>query len=107
MTDSQLFEDTFTLTSLNAQKYDRVSRIFGTSTSADTTFTLDVNTELYPCNVGDQVQLVIASTLALDGTKDGKGWKSRGRGEATLADMFDYVCHGKVYRFEDGEGENM
>jgi DNA-directed RNA polymerase I, II, and III subunit RPABC3 len=108
MSDSQLFEDTFTLTSLNAQKYDRVSRIFGTSTSADTTFTLDVNTELYPCSVGDQVQLVIASTLALDGTKDDeRGWRGVGRGEATLADMFDYVCHGKVYRFEDGEGENM
>lgn len=107
MTDSQLFEDTFTLTSLNAQKYDRVSRIFGTSTSGDTTFTLDVNTELYPCSVGDQVHLVIASTLALDGTKDGKGWRKFGIGEANLADMFDYVCHGKVYRFDEGEGDNM
>ncbi len=108
MADSQLFEDTFTLTSLNAQKYDRVSRIFGTSSSNDTTFTLDVNTELYPCVVGDQVQVVLASTLSLDGSKDdGKGWREVGRGEASLADMFDYVCHGKIYRFEEGEGENM
>ncbi len=30
-----------------------------------------------------------------------------GGGEASLADMFDYVCHGKIYRFEEGEGENM
>lgn len=21
--------------------------------------------------------------------------------------MFDYVCYGKVYRFEEGEGENI
>ena len=54
------------------------------------------------------MQLVIASTLALDGTKDdGKGWREVGRGEASLADMFDYVCHGKIYRFEEGDGENM
>jgi len=25
-----------------------------------------------------------------------------------LADMFDYVCHGKIYKFEDGEdGQSM
>ncbi|MCJ1362609.1 DNA-directed RNA polymerases I, II, and III subunit RPABC3 [Acarospora aff. strigata] len=109
MTDSQLFEDTFTVTSLSSSKYDRVSRIFGTSSSsADTSFTLDVNTELYPCSVGDTVQVVLASTLALDGSKDdGKGWREVGRGEASLADLFDYVCHGKIYRFEEGEGENM
>jgi len=55
-----------TLTSLNAQKYDCVLRIFGTSSSADTTFTLNVNTELYPCNISDQVQLVLTSTLLLN-----------------------------------------
>ena len=51
---------------------------------------------------------MLASTLQLDGTKDeGKGWRDVGRGEPTLADMYDYVCHGKVYRFSDGEGETM
>ncbi|MCJ1401758.1 DNA-directed RNA polymerases I, II, and III subunit RPABC3 [Xylographa trunciseda] len=106
MADSQLFEETFSITSLNAQKYDRVSRISGTSSSNETFLTLDVNTELYPCVVGDRVHLVLASTLSLDGTKDdGKGWRDVGRGEASLADMYDYVCHGKIYRFEEGDGE--
>ena len=108
MADSQLFEDTFAITSLNAQKYDRVSRISGTSSSNESFLTLDVNTELYPCAVGDRVHLVLASTLSLDGTKDdGKGWREVGRGDSSLADMYDYVCHGKIYRFEEGEGENM
>ncbi|KAI9821791.1 MAG: DNA-directed RNA polymerases I, II, and III subunit RPABC3 [Pycnora praestabilis] len=108
MSDSQLYDDNFTLTSINAQKYDRVSRISGSSASGDTVFTLDVNTEIYPCAVNENVQLVLASTLSLDGTKDNeKGWREAGRGEASLADMFDYVCHGKIYRFEEGEGENM
>ncbi|KAL8960562.1 MAG: hypothetical protein Q9183_005442, partial [Haloplaca sp. 2 TL-2023] len=71
-------------------------------------FTLDVNTELYPCNAGERLSLVIASTLSLDGTKDdSKGWRGVGRGEQTLADEYDYVCHGKVYRFEEGDDENI
>ncbi|MCJ1303435.1 DNA-directed RNA polymerases I, II, and III subunit RPABC3 [Hypocenomyce scalaris] len=108
MGDSQLYEDTFTLTSLNAQKYDRVSRISATSEDSSTFLTLDINTELYPCSVGERVHLVLASTLSLDGSKDDrKGWREVGRGETSLADMYDYVCHGKIYRFEEGEGENI
>ncbi|KAI9679358.1 MAG: DNA-directed RNA polymerases I, II, and III subunit RPABC3 [Caeruleum heppii] len=107
--DAQLFDDTFHVTGLNAAKYDRVSRISGTSISMDVTFTLDVNTELYPIAVNDTVNLVLASTLALDGTKDdGKGWREAARGEQTLAGYYDYVCHGKIYRFEEGDGgENI
>jgi len=108
MADSQLYEDTFQITSLNAQKYDRVSRIVGTSADSTVAMTLDINTELYPIATGDNVQLLLASTLNLDGTKDEKGWRDgASRGEATLADMWDYVCYGKVYRLEEGEGENM
>ncbi|KAH8156633.1 hypothetical protein CIB48_g11615 [Xylaria polymorpha] len=36
-----------------------------------------------------------------------RGWRDV-RGESTLADMYDYVCHGKIYRFEDGvEGQTL
>ena len=108
MGDTQLYSDTFTLTDINAQKYDRVSRLKGNTENGDTEFTLDVNTELYPCHAGERLSLVIASTLSLDGTKDdSKGWRGVGRGEQTLADEYDYVCHGKVYRFEEGDDENM
>ena len=109
MADSQLYEDSFSITSLNSQKYDRVSRISGTSSDMQTLMTLDVNTELYPVATGEGIQMLLASTLNLDGTKDvERGWRdTKGRDEATLADMWDYVCYGKVYRFEEGEGENM
>ncbi|MCJ1369059.1 DNA-directed RNA polymerases I, II, and III subunit RPABC3 [Loxospora ochrophaea] len=108
MSDSQLFEDTFTVNAINSQKYDRVSRISGSSENNETFFTLDVNTELYPCAVGDRMHLLLASTLSLDGSKDdAKGWRDVSRGEQSLADMYDYVCHGKNYRFEEGESETM
>lgn len=106
--DAQLFDESFTITTLNHEKYERVGRIGGSSSNSETSMTLDINTELYPLSVGDHIQVVLASSLALDGSKDdGRGWRDV-RGETTLADMFDYVCHGKVYKFEDVEdGQTM
>ena len=58
--------------------------------------------------VGENIQMVLASTLSLDGTKDERGWRDLSRsGESTLADLYDYVCRGKVYRFEEGETEGL
>ncbi|KAL4948172.1 hypothetical protein BDW69DRAFT_97884 [Aspergillus filifer] len=105
MSDPLLFEDTFTITGINNQKYDRVSRLTCTSTDSLTTFTLDVNSELYPCSTGESLSLALASTLSLDGKEDSgakTGWREVGMGEQTLANDYDYVCHGKVYRFEEG-----
>ena len=108
MTDANLFSDTFTLTSINAQKYDSVARLSAHTENGDTSLTLDVNTELFPCTIGDRLQILLASTLSLDGSKDdGKGWRDIGRGEPSVADEYDYVCHGKIYRFEEGDDENM
>ena len=110
--DSQLFDEHFTITASDQSKYDRVSRISATSQDSQTTFALDINTELFPCAVGEPLHMVLASTLSLDGSKDdNKGWRDVGRsgqgGEATLADLFDYVCHGKIYKFEDGDDGNI
>lgn len=108
MSEPILFEERFNINAINSQKYDRVSRITATAGDNQTSFTLDVNTELYPLATGDEIQLALASTLHLDGSRDdAKGWREVGRGEQTLADEYDYVCYGKVYRFVEGEGDNM
>lgn len=113
MSDQILFEETFRINSVNQQKYDRCARI--EASRDDTSFKLDINTDLYPCHEDETLQMVIASTLDLDGkqeSKDGdekvkQNWKELRDGEASLADTFDYVCYGKVYRFEEGEGDKM
>ncbi len=111
--DSQLFDENFTITSYDQSKYDRVARIGGTSHDSQTVMTLDVNIELFPCTVGEPLHMVIATSLSLDGSKDdGRGWRDVARsgqgGEATLADLYDYVCHGKIYKFEDSDdGQTM
>lgn len=49
--------------------------------------------------------MALASTLSLDGKEDSgarASWREVGMGEQTLANDYDYVCHGKVYRFEEG-----
>jgi DNA-directed RNA polymerases I, II, and III subunit RPABC3 len=109
MSENILFENSFKVTEINSAKYDRVSRIKAFSEGGqEVLLTLDVNTELYPLNVDDRMTVALALSLNLDGSKDdGKGWRNVGRGEQTLADEFDYVCHGKIYRFEEGTGDNM
>ncbi|KAI0875975.1 DNA-directed RNA polymerases and 3 polypeptide [Hypoxylon argillaceum] len=107
--DAQLFEDAFTITDYDQSKYDRVARITANSTDNQTQLSLDINIELFPCLVGENLQVVLATTLALDGNRDNeeRGWRDV-RGESSLADMYDYVCHGKIYRFEDGvEGQTL
>jgi DNA-directed RNA polymerase I, II, and III subunit RPABC3 len=111
MADAQVFEETFSITSINNEKYDRVSRIFGTSTDSQITMSLDINHELFPVEAGQTLSLVLATTLALDGTAKGDNdsmWRSVGKqGVTTLADMYDYVCYGKNYRMEGGDGDIM
>ncbi|KAF1945238.1 DNA-directed RNA polymeras-like proteines i [Clathrospora elynae] len=109
MADAQVFEETFTITSINNEKYDRVSRIFGTSSDNQLTMTLDINHELFPVQAGETINMVLATTLSLDGAvKDVNEtmWRKVGQhGVTTLADMYDYVCYGKNYRFEENGGD--
>ena len=106
--DATLYEDSFEITTLLDGTYDRVARVMGTSNGSDTALTLDINTELYPLHTGEHINLMVATTLNLDGSKDdGRGWR-QDKNTETLADMWDYVCYGKVYRHTDpGDGQNM
>ncbi|KAJ8609792.1 hypothetical protein MRB53_038941 [Persea americana] len=110
MSDASLFDETFLITSINSAKYDRVSRIATTSANHEISMTLDLNTELFPVAVNDKLTVSLATSLKLDGSKEDDstaGWRAAGAGEASLADMYDYVCRGKVYRFEEGTGGNL
>lgn len=108
MSENILFESPFKVDEINSAKYDRVSRIKATSNENDIELMLDVNTELYPISVEDNVTIALSLSLNLDGSKDdSKGWREVGMGEQTLANEYDYVCHGKIYRFEEGAGDNI
>lgn len=95
MADATLFDDHFTITSLNAQKYDRVARVTGTSQDSLTVLSLDINTELYPLNVNDGIQLVLASTLNLDGAKEDANagsWRDIGSAKKVRRQVLFFIC---------------
>lgn len=109
-----LLDEMFKIEEVDSGRYDKgillllisltlftVSRIKASSPSSDLTLILDINSELYPLQKDEMISLNLSSSLRLDG-KDDKGWRDIGRGERTLADDYDYVCYGKVYRFDEG-----
>jgi len=97
--DSLLFEDTFTITSLNDEKYDRVARIFGTSADSQTSFNLDINTDLYKVALHDGIHVAMASKIN-DEDDPSKAWRAATQGPSMM-DMYEYVCLGTLYRFEE------
>ncbi len=97
----------------HGKKFDKVSRILATSDNIDMELTLDVNSEVYPMGAAEKFTLLLAASLLLPGAGAGsaekEAWRlvgAPGKGNATLADEYDYVMHGKVYKYDDaGSGK--
>ena len=64
---------------------------------------LDVNSQVYPVELGDKFRLVLANTLKEDGTPDDGEFSSEMA--PSRADQFEYVMYGKVYRIEGDEAD--
>ncbi|XP_018328950.2 DNA-directed RNA polymerases I, II, and III subunit RPABC3 isoform X2 [Agrilus planipennis] len=101
-----LFEDIFNVKDIDPEgkKFDRVSRLHCESESFKMDLILDINSWLYPMELGDKFRLVLATTLREDGYPDGVDWNPLGlESEGSRADSFEYVMSGKVYRIEGDE----
>jgi DNA-directed RNA polymerases I, II, and III subunit RPABC3 len=65
---------------------------------------LDVNTEIYQIEEGSNYKLVIASSVNADGsdTFDIIRYENEGSdsGMGALIDKYEYVMHGKVFKYE-------
>ena len=80
-----------------------VSRLHCESESFKMDLILDVNSQIYPVELGDKFRLVLASTLKEDGTPDDGEFNPNDMAP-NRADQFEYVMHGKVYRIEGDDG---
>lgn len=106
--ENTLFGDIFKVIQIDpdGKKFDKVSRIEAQSEQLDMYMQLDVNTEIYPMHAGEKFAMSLASTLDLDGTPDTGYYTQAGR--KSLADKFEYVMHGKLYKIsEEGSGPNV
>ncbi|XP_039281786.1 DNA-directed RNA polymerases I, II, and III subunit RPABC3 isoform X1 [Nilaparvata lugens] len=99
-----LFEDIFNVKDIDpsGKQFDRVSRLHCESESFKMDLILDVNTWLYPMDLGDKFRLVLATTLREDGYADSGEWNPVEL-ESSRADSFEYVMYGKIYRIEGDE----
>jgi DNA-directed RNA polymerase I, II, and III subunit RPABC3 len=104
-----LFEDMFIVESTDSARYNKVSRITGhSSTSQDIKLTLDINKELFPVKSNDSLTVVLASSLGNESsmlTSNGS-WRPPKPEDRSLADDYDYVMYGTVYKFEENEGND-
>ncbi|XP_066599227.1 DNA-directed RNA polymerases I, II, and III subunit RPABC3 isoform X1 [Prorops nasuta] len=103
-----LFEDIFNVKDIDPEgkKFDRVSRLHCESESFKMDLILDINSWLYPMELGDKFRLVLATTLREDGYPDGGEWNAIETEGGSRADSFEYVMSGKVYRIEGDEASN-
>ena len=67
-----LFEDIFDVKDIDPEgkKFDRVSRLHCESESFKMDLILDINSWIYPMELGDKFRLVLANTLREDGFSD-------------------------------------
>jgi DNA-directed RNA polymerase I, II, and III subunit RPABC3 len=69
---------------------------------------LDINSEIYPMRVADKFTLALASSLSLDNVAQPdaskrESWRDT-VGQRTLADDYEYVMFGKVYKYDETGG---
>lgn len=102
-----LFEDIFNIKDMDPEgkKFDRVSRLHCESESFKMDLILDINSWVYPMELGDKFRLVLATTLREDGYPD-SGEYNPIEAEDSRADSFEYVMYGKIYRIEGDEAHN-
>ncbi|KAJ2739570.1 DNA-directed RNA polymerases I, II, and III subunit RPABC3 [Coemansia sp. BCRC 34301] len=117
--DNILFSDTFDIKDIDkdGKKFDRVSRVDARSQTHDMSLILDINSELCKLDHSDKFKLTLASSLSLtaDSAKDtaafAKGeanWRAYVNGEErSLADDYEYVMFGRVYRYDDASGSKV
>ncbi|KAJ3434367.1 DNA-directed RNA polymerases i [Anaeramoeba flamelloides] len=94
-----LFDDIFNIKNFEEKVFDKVTRINFTSENYDIEIALDVNTAIYPILLEDKFTIALSKTLSFDGKKD-EGVFDQSR-TASLADNFEYVMHGKVYKYQE------
>ncbi|KAK7845478.1 putative lrr receptor-like serine/threonine-protein kinase, partial [Quercus suber] len=66
-----------------------ITRIEARSEKCDMFMQLDVNTEIYPIDKEERFLVALSTTLSLEG------------GQKSLADKFEYIMHGKLYKISD------
>jgi DNA-directed RNA polymerases I, II, and III subunit RPABC3 len=66
---------------------------------------LDVNCELFPLSKGQKVNFVLTKSIKSDSAATTTSYNPNEG--PSLADKFEYVCYGQVYKLEEIPGGKM
>lgn len=102
-----LFESLFHVETTDPARYNKVSRITATS-AQDVKITLDINSELFPVKANDSLTITLASSLGNEASmKTSNGsWKPPRQYDDSLANDYDYVMYGTVYKFDENQNND-
>lgn len=89
-----IFDDTFEVLGVDNEKFDNVSRIKAKAQTFLADIEVDINTDIYPIQIKDTLRIAIAST----GSTQMDSWDGTGSSAGNLADEYEYVMYGKVYK---------
>jgi DNA-directed RNA polymerase I, II, and III subunit RPABC3 len=104
-----LFEDNIKIISIDkdGKVFDKVSRIEARAEDSDCKVLLDINTDIYPVTKDGVYSILITKSLAVDGSPSPNTFSfdiySK---KSSLLDKFDYVVHGKIFKYsEESDGK--
>mmetsp|Transcript_87941 Transcript_87941/g.247069 ORF Transcript_87941/g.247069 Transcript_87941/m.247069 type:complete len:155 (+) Transcript_87941:63-527(+) len=104
-----LFEDSFTVKSVDNSRFERAGRIDCESIAYENNLELDINTIIYPMVAGENLYVAITDNVS---PADNQRKLSTAYDHdprllgASIMDQFEYVMYGKVYKKDDKKQKN-
>uniref|UniRef100_A0A7S2D485 DNA-directed RNA polymerases I, II, and III subunit RPABC3 n=1 Tax=Alexandrium andersonii TaxID=327968 RepID=A0A7S2D485_9DINO len=101
MTHHFLFEDSFTVKSVDNSRFERAGRLDCESSTFANNLEVDINNILWPVSPGDQINVAITSDVSPTdnprrlATAHDHDPRLLGR---SIMDQYEYVMYGKVYK---------
>jgi len=94
------YEDIFEILDQDpdGKKFDHVSR-YRCRSAFESDLQIDLNIDIYKLEIGTKFTLALAPTLSLDGTPEDPAYDQTGK--ESLADSYEYVMYGKVFKKQD------
>eukprot|EP00316_Scyphosphaera_apsteinii_P026179 CAMPEP_0119327004 /NCGR_PEP_ID=MMETSP1333-20130426/69719_1 /TAXON_ID=418940 /ORGANISM="Scyphosphaera apsteinii, Strain RCC1455" /LENGTH=146 /DNA_ID=CAMNT_0007335465 /DNA_START=34 /DNA_END=474 /DNA_ORIENTATION=+ len=94
-----LFEEQFEIKE-TSKKFDKVTRLHCrlVDEAYELQLDLDINSDLFPLEVGQRFAFLLVSTLAIDGAVDSGKWDQSS--QPSLLDQYEYAMYGKIYKWK-------
>merc|ERR1712203_924354 len=105
-----MFEDSFTIKSVDNSRFERAGRIDCESVVFSNNLELDINNMIYPVTPGEQVFVAICDNVSPADTQrrlsTGHDHDPRLLGRSIM-DQFEYVMYGKIYKKDDKKKDKV